>query len=81
MPRYMVLSVFDEGPFLNSMYRTPHTDIGDSEKPGGTKTYCSAAAKRSSQQGELPADFWSNVELRKGKGKHGEKYAQCEFCL
>lgn len=43
------------------------------------KTYCSAAAKRSPQQGELPAGFWSDVEFKTGNGKNGRKFAQCQI--
>ena len=42
----------------------------------GMKTYCSPAGRYSSQQGQLPADFWSNVEFKSGKGKNGGRYAQ-----
>jgi hypothetical protein len=31
--------------------RDPHTNIGDSEHPGGMKTYCSPKGRYSSQQG------------------------------
>ncbi|KAF8219335.1 hypothetical protein L208DRAFT_1341345 [Tricholoma matsutake] len=61
--------------------RTPHTDIGSSERTGGMKTYCSAAAKRSPQQGELPAGFWSDVEFKTGNGKNGRKFAQLTGCI
>jgi hypothetical protein len=80
MPRYLFLYPA-KSSFLNSLCSEAHTNIGDSERPGGTKTYCSAAAKHSSKQGELPPDFWSNVELKKGKGRAGQNYAQCQFCL
>ena len=60
------------------MPRDPHTNIGDSEHPGGMKTYCSPKGRYSSQQGQLPADFWKNVALKKGNGKNGKKYAQRE---
>ena len=60
------------------MPRDPHTDIGDSEHPGGMKTYCSPAGRTSYQQGQLPADFWSNVEYKAGKGQNGQKFVQRE---
>jgi hypothetical protein len=78
------------------MPRTPHTNIGDSEHPGGMKTYCSPQGRYSGQQGrlslltlrqvliymagQLPADFWRNVEFKSGRSKSGARYAQCE-CL
>ena len=40
------------------------------------KTYCSPNGRYSSQQGQLPADFWSNVEFKTGKGKNGGRFAQ-----
>lgn len=42
----------------------------------GMKTYCSPEGRYSSQQGQLPADFWKNVEFKSGKGKNGGRYAQ-----
>ena len=59
------------------MPRDPHTDIGDSEHPGGMKTYCSPAGRYSSKQGQLPDDWWSHVAFKSGKGKNGGRYAQC----
>ena len=58
------------------MPRDPHTNIGDSEHPGGMKTYCSPSGRYSSQQGQLPDDWWSNVSFKTGKGKNGARYAQ-----
>ncbi|THH19016.1 hypothetical protein EW146_g2077 [Bondarzewia mesenterica] len=63
------------------MPRDPHTDIGDSEHPGGMKTYCTPAGRYSSQQGQLPADFWSNIAFKSGKGKNGQRYAQLTGCI
>lgn len=65
---------------LNLLYsgyiRDPHTNIGDSEHPGGTTSYCSAAAKTSDLQGELAPDFWQNVDYTTGEGVNGESYVQ-----
>ncbi len=58
------------------MPRTPHTNIGDSEHPGGMKTYCTPAGRYDSRQGQLPADFWRNIEFKKGRGKNGGRFAQ-----
>ena len=46
------------------------------------KTYCSPAGRTSSQQGQLPPDFWRNVALKSGTGKNGKKYIQreCHTC-
>ncbi|KAJ7062806.1 hypothetical protein C8F01DRAFT_1135300 [Mycena amicta] len=62
-------------------YWDAHTDIGDSEHPGGMKTYCSPAGKYSSVQGALPANFWSNVEFKSGNGKNGGRFAQLTGCI
>jgi len=61
--------------------RDAHTNIGDSEHPGGTTSYCSAAAKTSELQGTLSSDFWSNVDFTEGQGVNGERYAQLTGCI
>ncbi|KAJ2912816.1 hypothetical protein MD484_g7594, partial [Candolleomyces efflorescens] len=62
--------------------RDSYTDIGDSEHPGGTTTYCSASSRfEPSQQGELSSDFWTNVEYVTGNGVNGERYAQLTGCI
>ncbi|KAH0585558.1 hypothetical protein J132_07664 [Termitomyces sp. J132] len=61
--------------------RDPHTNIGDSERPGGEKTYCSTSARKSSQQGLLPDQFWRQVAYKTGKGKNGKGYAQLTGCI
>ena len=58
------------------MYRDAHTNIGDSEHPGGMKTYCSPAGRYSSQQGQLPVGFWTNVAFKSGTSSSGGRYAQ-----
>jgi hypothetical protein len=40
------------------------------------KTYCSPAGKYSPDQGELPTDFWKNVEFKAGKSSRGGRFAQ-----
>jgi hypothetical protein len=42
----------------------------------GMQSYCSASARTSSTQGLLPANFWSNIAFKTGKGKTGKRYAQ-----
>lgn len=59
------------------MPRDPHTNIGDSEYPGGMKTYCSPSGRYSTIQGQLPPDFWSNVEFKTGTSSRGARFAQC----
>jgi len=63
------------------MPRDPHTNIGDSEHPGGMQSYCSASARTSSTQGLLPANFWSNKAFKTGNGKTGKRYAQLTGCI
>ena len=59
------------------MPRYPHTNIGDSEYTGGTKTYCSPDGRYDDPlQGQLPAEFWSNVEFDSGVSGNGGRYAQ-----
>ncbi|KAF8622005.1 hypothetical protein AX15_007359 [Amanita polypyramis BW_CC] len=76
-----VVYVSNANKFCMIMPRQSHTDIGDSEQPGGTKTYCSPAGRYSSQQGQLPADFWSNVEFKSGRSSSGGRYAQLTGCI
>lgn len=60
------------------MPKDEHTNIGDSEHPGGMKTYCSPAGRYDFPlQGQLPADFWSNVEFKSGRGPTNQRFAQC----
>ncbi|KAG5634296.1 hypothetical protein H0H81_002502 [Sphagnurus paluster] len=63
------------------MPRTAHTNVGDSEHPGGMMTYCTAAARYSTLQGELSADFWRNFEFKAGAGVNGGRYAQLTGCI
>ncbi|KAI9235664.1 MAG: hypothetical protein BYD32DRAFT_370655 [Podila humilis] len=61
--------------------RDPHTNVGDSEHPGGMTTYCSASAQTSDLQGLLSPDFWSNVAYITGQGANGQRYAQLTGCI
>ncbi|KAG8963238.1 hypothetical protein FRC03_003240 [Tulasnella sp. 419] len=54
------------------------TNIGDSEYPGGTTTYCS---KPEGGQGQLASNFWKNVSYKKGTGKTGKAYVQLTGCI
>lgn len=78
MPRfvYVPFSLLFSHFLRINLLRYPHTNIGDSEYPGGMKTYCSQAGRYSPQQGQLPFDFWREVAFESGKGKHGKRYAQ-----
>ncbi|KAF9007476.1 hypothetical protein BDQ17DRAFT_1350709 [Cyathus striatus] len=65
-----VVYVTDASKFCMIMPRNANTNIGDSEYPGGTKTYC-----------QLPADFWSNVAFKSGTSSRGARYAQLTGCI
>ncbi|KAF8756749.1 hypothetical protein RHS01_04500 [Rhizoctonia solani] len=54
------------------MPRKAHTDIGESEKPGGMRVYCSASARTDNSQGLFPNDFWKKVTYKTGTGKRAE---------
>ncbi|KAF8628296.1 hypothetical protein AX17_005999 [Amanita inopinata Kibby_2008] len=58
-----------------------HTNIGDSEYPGGETTYCTAAARTSQDQGLLSDDFWRNVEFMQGNGVNGASFVQLTGCI
>jgi len=64
--------------FCMIMPRDPHTNIGDSEHPGGMQTYCSYP---NPSQGQLPPDFWRNVEFVAGTGPGGGRYVQLTGCI
>jgi len=59
--------------------KNAHTNVGDSEYPGGMTSYCSAAAKTSNEQGEFASNFWSNVEYTTGQGSG--RYVQLTGCI
>ncbi|PPQ97437.1 hypothetical protein CVT26_006773 [Gymnopilus dilepis] len=63
-------------------YRDAYTDIGDSEQPGGTTSYCTPAAHFSAEQGVMPGDFWTDVEFTYGTGEgSGGRWAQLTGCI
>ncbi|KAJ7910483.1 hypothetical protein B0H13DRAFT_2012173 [Mycena leptocephala] len=76
-----IVYVTDANKFCMIMPRDPHTNIGDSEHPGGMKTYCSPAGRYDTAQGQLPDQFWSNVAFKSGAGKNGGRYAQLTGCI
>ena len=63
--------------------KNKHTNVGDSEHPGGMTTWCTSSAKTSSKQGTIPSDFFKSgkVSYKTGTGKHGKKYAQLTGCI
>ncbi|TFK73258.1 hypothetical protein BDN72DRAFT_834915 [Pluteus cervinus] len=76
-----IVYVTDDQNYCMIMPRDPHTNIGDSEHPGGMKTYCSPSGRYSSDQGQLPIDFWSSVSFKTGSGKNGGRFAQLTGCI
>lgn len=58
-----------------------HTNVGDSEYPGGETVYCSAKAKTSPLQGDLASNFWSNVEFVSKTGVNGQVFVQLTGCI
>lgn len=75
------VSITDTTTYCLILPREPHTNIGDSEHPGGMKSHCTASAKTSPEQGDLSSDFWINVALESGNGKNGQKYIQLTGCI
>ncbi|KAK7052503.1 allergen protein [Favolaschia claudopus] len=67
--------------FCMIMPRDEHTNIGDSEHPGGMKTYCSPNGHYDDSQGTLPANFWKNVDFQTGSGQNGGRFAQLTGCI
>ncbi|KXN87224.1 hypothetical protein AN958_08614 [Leucoagaricus sp. SymC.cos] len=80
-PADNIVYVTDSQKFCMIMPRDPHTNIGDSEHPGGMKTYCSPSGRYSSIQGQFPPDFWSNVEFKTGTSSRGARFAQLTGCI
>ncbi|KAF6759815.1 hypothetical protein DFP72DRAFT_884292 [Ephemerocybe angulata] len=76
-----IVYVTDAQKFCMIMPRNAHTTIGDSETPGGMKTYCSPTGKYDSSQGTLPSNFWSNMEFKSGTSSRGARYAQLTGCI
>ncbi|KAH8998768.1 hypothetical protein EDB86DRAFT_2909993 [Lactarius hatsudake] len=81
VPPDNIVYVTDANTHCMIVPRTPHTNVGDSEHPGGMKTYCTPAGRYDSSQGQLPADFWRNIEFKKGTGKNGGRFAQVTGCI
>lgn len=50
----------------------------DRDQRGGMKTYCSPEGRFSPKQGQLPPDFWKDVEFKAGNGTHDGRFVQRE---
>ncbi|KAF7325584.1 hypothetical protein MKEN_00408000 [Mycena kentingensis (nom. inval.)] len=55
--------------FCMILPKNGHTNIGDSEHPGGMSNYCSREGLHNAPNaGSLPDNFWRNVEYKTGNG-------------
>ncbi|KDQ21527.1 hypothetical protein BOTBODRAFT_50152 [Botryobasidium botryosum FD-172 SS1] len=62
--------------------KNAHTNIGDSETPGGEQTYCSTSGRTDATlQGLLADNFWSNVSYATPTGVNGGKIVQLTGCI
>ncbi|KAG9009468.1 hypothetical protein FRB93_005404 [Tulasnella sp. JGI-2019a] len=59
--------------------REAHTNIGDSEHPGGMQSYCSHPTDAS--QGQMPNNFWIEPAMKIGEGVNGKTYVQLTGCI
>ncbi|CAE6332859.1 unnamed protein product [Rhizoctonia solani] len=73
--------VTDQNKYCMIMPRDAHTNIGDSEHPGGMKAYCSSSGRYDNSQGKLPDNFWSNIAFASGTSSRGARYAQLTGCI
>ncbi|CAE6501110.1 unnamed protein product [Rhizoctonia solani] len=73
--------VTDANKYCMIMPRGAHTNIGDSERPGGMQTWCSPNGWYDNSQGKLPNNFWSNIAFKSGTSSRGARYAQLTGCI
>ncbi|CAE6408999.1 unnamed protein product [Rhizoctonia solani] len=73
--------VTDANTYCMIMPRYDNTNIGDSEYPGGTQTFCSSNGQYDSSQGVIPNNFWSNIDFESGTSSRGARYAQLTGCI
>ncbi|KAG8949771.1 hypothetical protein FRC04_008311 [Tulasnella sp. 424] len=74
-----IVYIADATTFCMIMPRTPHTDIGVSETPGGMMTFCTHPY--SPLQGTIPQDFFRNVSFVQATGRSGKPYVQLTGCI
>ncbi|KAL9935346.1 hypothetical protein V8E36_005694 [Tilletia maclaganii] len=53
--------------------------IGDSEYPGGTRSYCTKPADPA--QGRIPAGLWKTKNISRARGKSGGRQIQITGCI
>jgi len=74
-----IVYIGSESDYCLIVPKNKHTNIGDSEYPGGETTYC---ANPHNGQGKMPSDFWTHVTISHGTGKKsGKKYIQMAGCI
>ncbi|KAL0063427.1 hypothetical protein AAF712_009631 [Marasmius tenuissimus] len=76
-----VVYVTDANKYCMIFPKDAHTNIGDSEHPGGMTTYCSEAGKYNDAQGTIPNGFWKNVDFQSGISSRGARFAQLTGCI
>ncbi|KAJ8072035.1 hypothetical protein PM082_015593 [Marasmius tenuissimus] len=77
-----MVSLASRDSYCMIMPRTLHTDIGDSEHPGGMTTYCSKNARFADTQGTIPDGFWIAVDFQMGvSDRTGGRFAQMTGCI
>ncbi|KDN48493.1 hypothetical protein K437DRAFT_255464 [Tilletiaria anomala UBC 951] len=58
--------------------RSKHTNIGDSEHPGGMRSFCN---KPYGNQGQLPSNFWTEAHFSSKNGRSGKRQVQVTGCI
>ncbi|KAG8949767.1 hypothetical protein FRC04_008307 [Tulasnella sp. 424] len=69
-----IVAINSESDYCMVFPNTPNTNIGDSEFPGGTQTFCTNPTDPS--QGTIPPGFFTNVAYVEGTGVSGQPYVQ-----
>ncbi|KAB5589351.1 putative effector protein [Ceratobasidium theobromae] len=63
------------------MPRDAFSNIGDAQRPGGSKSYCTSKGRFDDVQGRIHANFWSHVEFKNGTGDSGGRQVQLTGCI
>ncbi|KIO29390.1 hypothetical protein M407DRAFT_242625 [Tulasnella calospora MUT 4182] len=75
-----IVLINSESDYCMVFPKFPGMDIGASEYPGGTQTFCTNPTD-SSLQGTIPAGFFRNVAYVQGTGDSGQSYVQLTGCI
>ncbi|KAB5589294.1 putative effector protein [Ceratobasidium theobromae] len=76
-----IVSIESVDKFCILLPAKPNVDIPISEAEGGAKSFCTPKAFSDPSQGQFPDGFWSNVEVKSGKGPKGGNYIQMTGCF